>query len=41
MVDDELVRFASACSAVAISRYPLPLYPPKLEEVELLMASLK
>lgn len=32
--DDELVRFASACSAIAISRYPLPLYPPTLEEVE-------
>lgn len=34
MNDDELVRFASACSAVAISRFPLPLNPPKLEEVE-------
>ncbi len=34
MKDDELVRFASACSAIAISRYPLPLYPPTLEEVE-------
>jgi sugar/nucleoside kinase (ribokinase family) len=41
MGDDELVRFASACSAVAISRFPLPLYPPKLEEVEALIASLK
>lgn len=38
MSDDELVRFASACSAVAISRYPLPLYPPTLEEVEQLIA---
>ncbi|MBP5268534.1 MAG: carbohydrate kinase family protein [Ruminococcus sp.] len=37
MGDDELVRFASACSAVAISRFPLPLYPPKLEEVEALI----
>ena len=37
MPDEELVRFASACSAVAISRFPLPLYPPKLEEVLLLM----
>jgi sugar/nucleoside kinase (ribokinase family) len=33
MKDEELVRFASACSAVAISRFPLPLNPPKLEEV--------
>lgn len=31
--DEEIVRFASACSAVAISRYPLPLNPPTLEEV--------
>lgn len=37
MNDDELVRFASACSAIAISRFPLPLYPPKLEDVENLM----
>ncbi len=28
MADDELVWFASACSAVAISRFPLPLNPP-------------
>lgn len=31
--DDKLVRFASACSSVAISRYPLPLHPPTLDEV--------
>jgi sugar/nucleoside kinase (ribokinase family) len=37
MEDDELVRFASACSAVAISRFPLPLNPPKLEEIEKLI----
>ena len=37
MSDKELVRFASACSAVAISRFPLPLYLPKLEEVQALM----
>ena len=37
MTDEELVRFASACSAVAISRFPLPLYPPKLEEVQALI----
>jgi sugar/nucleoside kinase (ribokinase family) len=32
MSDKELVRFASACSAVAISHFPLPLHPPRLEE---------
>ncbi len=37
MKDDELVRFASACSAVAISRFPLPLKPPKPEEVQQLI----
>lgn len=31
--DDELVKTAAACSAIAISRYPLPLFPPRLEEV--------
>ena len=38
-IDEEIVRFASACSAVAISRFPLPLNPPKKEEVYNLMAS--
>lgn len=33
MSDEELVRFASACSAIAISRFPLPLNPPTLAEV--------
>ena len=33
MSDSELVRFASACSAIAISRFPLPLNPPTLTEV--------
>ncbi len=33
MSDDEMVRFASACSAIAISRFPLPLDPPTLGEV--------
>ena len=33
MGDEETVRFAAACSAVAISRFPLPLNPPRLEEV--------
>lgn len=37
MKDDELVRFASACSAVAISRYPLQLNPPTLTEIEALI----
>ena len=37
MSDDELVRFASACSGVAISKFPLPIYPPKLEEVQNLL----
>ena len=37
MTDDETVRFASACSAVAISRFPLPLNPPTLEEVNQLI----
>ena len=33
MNDDELVRFASACAAVAVSRYPMQLDPPKIEEI--------
>lgn len=37
MSDDELVRFASACSAIAISRFPLPLNPPTMAEVEKLI----
>ena len=37
MDDESLVRFAGACSAVAISRFPLPLYPPKSEEVRALL----
>lgn len=41
MEDDELVRFASACSGVAISVFPLPLNPPTLEKVEALMESQK
>ena len=39
MNDEELVRFASACSAIAISRFPLPLNPPKLDEVQKLISS--
>ena len=38
MTDEELVRFASACSGIAISRFPLPLNPPTLEEVNALIA---
>lgn len=38
MNDDETVRFASACSSVAISRFPLPLNPPTLEEVQNLLS---
>ena len=34
MTDAGLVRFAGACSAVAISRFPLPLHPPALAEVQ-------
>ncbi|MBQ4074668.1 MAG: carbohydrate kinase family protein [Clostridia bacterium] len=37
MEDEELVRFASACSGIAISRFPLPLHPPTLDEVKALM----
>ena len=36
MSDDDMVGFASACAAVAISRFPLPLNPPRLEEVRAL-----
>lgn len=33
MSDDETVEFASACAAVACTKFPLPLNPPTLEEV--------
>ncbi len=36
--DEETVRFASACSSVAISRFPLPLNPPTLAEVKRILA---
>lgn len=39
MKDEELVRFASACSGIAITRFPLPLNPPKPDEVQELIAS--
>lgn len=32
MSDDDTVRFASALAAVACTRFPLPLYPPQLDE---------
>ena len=37
MPDEELVRFASACAGVAISRFPLPLHPPTIDEARQLM----
>ena len=39
MSDDEIIQFASACSAVAISRFPLPLNPPTLAEIKKIMKS--
>ena len=39
MNDDELVSFASACAAVAVSRYPSQLNPPTLAEVMKMVAS--
>jgi len=38
MADEELVRFAAACSGIAISRFPLPLNPPTLAEVNRLIS---
>lgn len=35
--DEETARFASACSSVAISRFPLPLNPPTIDEVNKLL----
>ncbi len=37
MNDDETVRFASACAAVAVSRYPMQFEPPTLKEIEALI----
>lgn len=39
MNDAETVRFAAACAAVAITRFPLPLHPPALPEIHVLMNS--
>jgi hypothetical protein len=33
MTDEETVSFASACAAVACTRFPLPLNPPKLDDI--------
>ena len=33
MSDDELVGFAAACAAVAVTKFPSVLNPPKLEEI--------
>lgn len=41
MPDEELVSFASACAAAAISRYPFQLDPPKLGEVKTFIESQK
>jgi sugar/nucleoside kinase (ribokinase family) len=38
MDDISTVRFAAACAAVACTRFPLPLNPPRLHEVLALMA---
>ena len=38
LADGDLVRFAAACSATAITRFPLPLHPPVPEEVNRLIA---
>lgn len=38
MSDEETVRFAAACSGVAITAFPLPLNPPTLEKVNALIA---
>ena len=37
MNDEETVSFASACAAVAVSRYPSQFDPPALDEVEALL----
>ena len=39
MNDDEIVRFASACSAIAVTKFPIPLNPPTLDEVSKLFNS--
>ncbi len=41
MSDDETVSFASACSAAAIMKFPIPLNPPTLERIEAIRAGRK
>ena len=36
MNDDELVCFAAACAAVSVTKFPVALHPPKLEEINAL-----
>ena len=33
MGDEETVRFAAACAAAAVMKFPIPLYPPTLERI--------
>lgn len=37
MPDDDIVRFASATSAVAVANYPIPLNPPTFEKINSLI----
>lgn len=37
MNDDALVRFATACSAIACTKFPLPLNPPTLDAIQNLL----
>ena len=37
MGDEETVRFAAACAGIAVQRFPLPLCPPELDEVNELL----
>jgi sugar/nucleoside kinase (ribokinase family) len=39
MRDDETVRFAAACAAVACTRFPSVRQPPEMEEIVKLMNS--
>ncbi|MBP3888993.1 MAG: carbohydrate kinase family protein [Cellulosilyticum sp.] len=41
MNDEEIVSFASACAGIACSKFPIPLNPPRLEEIEALIKSRK
>ena len=36
MNDEEIVSFASACAAIACTKFPIPLNPPTLEEIHAL-----